>query len=87
MTPINRDHSTSLHPHHKVYRISKPRYITLQPSEQTLVTAAATVYAAYVAVGRVDDGQETEWMKRSIEVAYWMTQTIDDSFQADKELS
>ena len=46
-------------PHSKERRIlKKTPYLTLQPSEQTIVTAAATIYAAYIARGVVEDGKE-----------------------------
>lgn len=60
-------------------------HISLQPSEQTLVTAAATIYAAYITAGRVLDGQEAEWMDRSIRAAIRIAKVTDESVQADKE--
>ncbi len=65
--------------------MNKP-YITLQPSEQVLVTAAAGIYAAYISSGRVPDGTESDWMKRSIEEAIRIARITDNAVQADKEL-
>ncbi|MFM9961978.1 MAG: hypothetical protein ACKV2Q_12220 [Planctomycetaceae bacterium] len=61
-------------------------YLTLQPSEQTVVIAAATIYAAYISAGRVIDGQEAAWMDRAIQAAIRIAKVTDDSVQADKEL-
>ncbi|MAG95024.1 MAG: hypothetical protein CMJ48_14960 [Planctomycetaceae bacterium] len=65
--------------------MNKP-YITLQPSEQVLVTAAAGIYAAYISSGRVQEGTEPDWMKRSIEEAIRIARITDNAVQADKEL-
>ena len=46
--------------------MSKPS-LSLQKSESAVVQAAATIYAAYIASGRVTDGGEKEWMQRSIQ--------------------
>lgn len=62
-------------------------YITLQPSEQTLVTAAATIYAAYIAAGKVETGQEKQWMDAAIQAAFRIATVVDASVMADKELA
>ena len=61
-------------------------YITLQPSEQTLVQAAATIYAGYLTAGRVPEGSESDWIKKSIEDAIRIAKVTDDNVQADAEL-
>lgn len=60
--------------------------ITLQPSEQTIVMAAATIYSAYLSAGRVEDGQEAGWMDRAIKAAIRIAKVTDESVQADKDL-
>jgi hypothetical protein len=60
--------------------------LTLQPSEGIVVRAAATIYAAYITTGRVKEGTEKEWMKRSIDEALWMATTTDEMIQSDNEL-
>jgi len=60
--------------------------LTLQPSEGIVVRAAATIYAAYIAAGRVSEGREKDWMKRSIQEAYWIARTTDDSIRSDDEV-
>jgi hypothetical protein len=64
----------------------KSPYITLQPSEQTLVTAAAAIYSAYIATGRVEDGQENAWIDRAIKAAIRIAKVTDETVQADREL-
>ncbi len=61
-------------------------YISLQPSEAVLVQAAATIYAGYLTAGRVDEGDENEWLKRSIQDAARIARITDDNVDADKEL-
>ena len=63
----------------------KQTHISLQPSEQALVTAAATIYAAYITAGRVEDGQESAWMERSIKAAIRIAKITDESVRAEKE--
>lgn len=66
--------------------LKKPPYLTLQPSEQTIVTAAATIYAAYIAAGRVEDGKENTWMDRALKAAFRIAKVTDETVQADREL-
>ncbi len=61
-------------------------YITLQPSEQTLVQAAATIYAGYLSAGRVPEGSEADWIKQSIQDAIKIAKVTDDNVQADAEV-
>lgn len=61
-------------------------YITLQPSEQTLVQAAATIYAGYLTAGRVPEGSEGEWLKQSIQDAIRIAKVTDENVQADAEM-
>jgi hypothetical protein len=60
--------------------------LSLQTSEGILVHAAATIYAAYVTSGRVPQGDETSWMKRSLEEAFWLARATDEVIQSDTEL-
>ena len=61
-------------------------YITLQPSERTLVQASATIYAGYLTAGRVPEGSESDWIKKSIEDAIRIAKVTDDNVQADAEV-
>ncbi len=60
-------------------------YLSLKPTEQSLTTAAAQLYAAYVIAGRVPDGAEHEWMDRAIRESIELARKIDDAVQADGE--
>lgn len=61
-------------------------YVALQPTEQSILSASATIYAAYIAADKVPEGQESDWMDRSIKAAFRMCRVIDASVQSDKEL-
>ena len=64
----------------------KPLYLTLQPTEQILVTAAATIYSGYISAGKVEDGREAEMMSRAIKAAIRIAKVTDETVQADREL-
>lgn len=59
--------------------------LTLHPSESVVVRAAANIYAAYIAAGKVPEGQAEEWMKRSIQEALFIARTADDLIVSDNE--
>ncbi len=65
--------------------MNKP-FIALQPTEGVIVQAAATIYAGYLAAGRVEEGQESAWLKRSIQEAVKIARLTDDNVQADAEV-
>jgi len=60
--------------------------LTLQPSEMAVFRAAAQIYSAYLATGRVKEGSEKEWMKRALEESLWMAQNAEDMIQSDNEM-
>ena len=64
--------------------VPKP-YVTLKPSEQAILNAAATIYAGYVTAGKVPDGAEKDWLTRSLKEAIALAQLTDDSVMADGE--
>ena len=66
--------------------MTKPT-LSLQPSEAVVVQSAAYIYAAYIASARVPEGQEKEWIERSIREAYTIARLTDDSIKSDTELS
>lgn len=59
--------------------------LTLHPSESVVVRAAAAIYAAYIAAGKVPEGQNEEWMKRSIQEAIFIARATDDAIVSDNE--
>jgi hypothetical protein len=60
--------------------------LSLQPSEAVVARAAATIYAAYVAAGKVADGKEEEWMGRAVKEAIWIARAADDLIVSDTEM-
>lgn len=64
--------------------MNKP-YIKLKESERTIVTAAATIYAGYVSGGRVAEGEEQEWLNRSLKEAIALAKSADAAVMADGE--
>ena len=65
--------------------MAKP-YISLQPSEPVITTAAAQIYSAYIVAGRVSEGSEAEWMERSIREAIRIAKTTDAAVTSDNEM-
>ena len=66
--------------------MNKPQYLSLQPSESIVTTAAANIYAAYVMSNRVTEGEEEQWMTRAVEEAIWIAQRTDARVQSDDEM-
>jgi hypothetical protein len=66
--------------------MGKP-YINLQPSEAVLAQIAGRIYAAYITVGKVPEGQEQEWITRSIGEAFLIVRQTDDAYVSDSETS
>lgn len=62
------------------------KHISLQHSESVIVQAAAQIYAAYISSGRVSEGEEAQWMRRSIKEATMISQAVDDAIISDAEI-
>ena len=60
--------------------------MTLQPTEQALVAAAARIYSAYIVSGQVAEGQEDGWRARAVREAVWIAQRVDEAVAADDEI-
>ena len=65
--------------------MSKP-YVTLKPTEQVILQSSSTIYAGYVVAGRVPEGSEKEWLRRSLSEAIALARLTDASIMADGEL-
>ena len=61
-------------------------YLDLQRSEGIVVQAAAQIYSGYLAGGRVAEGQETEYLKRSIREAIQIAVVTDEAVISDEEI-
>ena len=66
--------------------MSRPTLL-LQPSEGVVAQSAATIYAAYIAAGRIPAGQEHEWIRRSIQEAFTIARLTDEAIHSDGEMS
>jgi hypothetical protein len=60
-------------------------YLSLQESEGLVLQCAATIYAAHITAGHVTEGDETRWIKRSIEDAIRMAKATDSAVISDDE--
>ena len=60
-------------------------YLNLQQSEGLVFQSACAIYAAYISAGRVPEGEETHWMKRSIGEAIKIARATDSSIVSDDE--
>ena len=65
--------------------MTKPK-LSLQPSEAMVAESAAIIYAAYITIGRVPEGQEQKWIERSIHEAVQIAQLTDEAVHSDTEL-
>ena len=61
-------------------------YLTLQGTEQALVNAASTIYAGYLQAGRVPEGEEAHWMKRSVTESLASAKAIEELTIAEGEM-
>jgi hypothetical protein len=66
-------------------RAGKPR-IQLEPSEQAITAAAATLLAAYVTAGKVAVGEERHYLERSVREAIQIARLVDSCVSADTEV-
>ena len=62
------------------------KHLRLQNSESVVIAAAAQIYAAYISAGRVADGEEDQWMTRSIKEAIKIAAATDDAIISDDEV-
>jgi hypothetical protein len=62
-------------------------YLALRPSEQVVARCAAEIFAAYISVGLVREGNEGEWIKRSVREAIEIARLADESITSDNEVS
>ena len=61
-------------------------HLSLKPTEQAIVTAAATIYAGYLTAGFVSGGEENKWLKQALNDAVRIAKATDTSIVADGEL-
>ena len=61
-------------------------HLRLQHSESVVIHAASRIYAAYVAAGRVKEGEEEKSIQRSVHEAVRIALTTDDLVTSDDEV-
>ncbi|MBL4885086.1 MAG: hypothetical protein JKY95_11200 [Planctomycetaceae bacterium] len=66
--------------------MDKKYYANLQPSEMAIFSAAANIFASHVATGKVNDDNENDIIKKSIEISMKIARTVDNAVQSDDEL-
>ena len=66
--------------------MSEKVYLKLDAAEATVAQAAAQVYAAYIAAGRVTIGQEDKWLDRSVEEAIHLAVKTAERVVSSKEV-
>ena len=62
------------------------KHLRLQHSESVVLSAAAQIYSAYISAGKVVDGEEDQWMSRSIKEAIKLAIATDDAIVSDDEV-
>jgi hypothetical protein len=60
--------------------------VSLQSSEGLVYAAASRIYSAYVQLGKVSEGQQQDWMRRSLREAVELAQMTDQTVKSDAEL-
>ncbi len=66
---------------------SKSRFFTLQPSEMAIFRGACDIYAAYISAGRVDEGQEMDFMRKAITETVSIAQAVEEHIDSDEEMA
>ena len=66
--------------------VPQKTHLRLQHSEGIVVHAASRIYAAYIAAGQVTNGNEDQWISRSIEEALQLAVQTDDRIESDDEV-
>lgn len=61
-------------------------YLKLQKSEGYVIQAAAQIYSALLAAGRVEEGQEEACMEKAIRDAIRIAKTVDAAVIAEGEM-
>jgi hypothetical protein len=62
-------------------------YLALKPSEQVVTRCATQIFSAYISVGMVTKGHESEWIERAVREAIQIAQCADAAVTSDDEMS
>lgn len=60
-------------------------YLHLQSSESRVANVAATLFAAYIQRGEINDGNEAEYLKKAVATAIRLVAYTDRMVKSDEE--
>ena len=60
-------------------------YLNLQHSESVVANMAATIFAAYIASGKVDPLNEEQYIKKAVDTAVKLAVQADKVVKSDQE--
>ena len=75
---LDRDEIINLMNRRRRKKETEQQYVDLQVNERTLVHAASAIYAAYVSSGRILEGEEKEYLSRSVDEALGIASRIEE---------
>ena len=61
-------------------------HLRLKASESVVISAAASIYSAYIMNGQVKDGEQEAWRERAVQEAVELARRIDDLIVSDDEM-
>lgn len=64
----------------------KTEYMNLQPTEAGILTSAATIFAAKVSSGRVDESNEDQALEESVNQAIKLAKRVERLIKTDGEM-
>jgi hypothetical protein len=67
--------------------MQKKERLSLQTSEAHVFRAAATIYAAHITAGSVQQGTEQQWLEKSLSEALHLALRADQRISSDEEVS
>ncbi len=67
--------------------MAKKFYSSLQPSEMAIFRAAANIFSGYVATGKVNEENENDMIKKSIETSIKIAHAVEEAVQSDEEIA
>ena len=62
------------------------KHLKLQNSESVVISAAVQIYCSYISTSRVEEGDEDQWMSRSIKEAIKIATATDSAIISDDEV-
>ncbi len=75
---LDRDEIINLMNRRRRKKKTEEHYVDLQMNERTLVHAASAIYAAYVSSGRIPEGEEKEYLSKSVDEALVIASRIEE---------